>query len=412
MNFGLPLEDVTQYHLVDVSSDASAWCFRHNGIIRRVLSPNSPSFTSDSDLGWSGGGYFDGEIAELLIYTRALSTAERESVVRYFNDKYQFLETPPVPQSIQSFPVSTNQVSLWWGSGTWSGQSQLKTRVERKVSGGAFSEVAVVTGTSFIDQGLSANTTYVYRLRASADGVVDSAYSAECPVTTAVAGPGIPFGSLRIWLKADTGVVRLGDNRVPQWFDQSGNGNHAWHDLIATSPGAPLVDPTGWSGRPVIDFPGDRAFNLPSLSDLGQAEAFIVVKADSATSAPHGWGIWTMGGTPSGYPWIDGGILDYFGSSCAHALTVPVDVMVAYHLYSVSSSTSQWKAWINEMELIPTQNPCPGPFSAAPKLGSGNNPFRGDIVEFMLFSSTLSATEENNEHQTVSRYFRARYGLW
>ncbi|MBI5386516.1 MAG: fibronectin type III domain-containing protein [Verrucomicrobia bacterium] len=421
MNFGLPLEDVTQYHLVDVSSDSTAWCFRHNGIIRRIVSPNAPSFALTPTLGYSGQ-YFDGDIAELLIYTRTLTTAERQSVVQYFNDKYQFLSTPLSPQNVHASAVSANQVSLWWDSVTW--PAQLKTRVERKVSGGVFSEVAVVTGASYLDQGLSPSTDYIYRLRASADGVVDSAYSADCPVTTASSGPGIPFGSLRIWLKADTGVVRTGDipGRVPQWFDQSGNGRHATRALTAY-PGPPRVANAMISGesRPVIYFPpypNGGMFDLPSLENFSQAaEAFIVLRSDVSLGG-NGYGIWQMGGGATWYPRSDGAIVDFFGSpgSCPHEFTPALGAILNYHLYSVScrpvTGGLEWAAWMNGSQVLSEQKPCAVTFPSAPVLGWGNNCFEGDLVEFMLFSRALSEALGNDERQTVREYLRARYDLW
>src|SRR3954468_5671635 len=39
--------------------------------------------------------------------------------------------------------------------------------------------------------------------------------------------PATASGTLRLWLKADAGVVTNGSGQVSQWQDQSGNGYHA-----------------------------------------------------------------------------------------------------------------------------------------------------------------------------------------
>jgi hypothetical protein len=66
--------------------------------------------------------------------------------------------------------------------------------------------------------------------------------------------PPVNSGTLRLWLKADAGVVTNGVGQVSQWQDQSGNTNHASQANTNLQP--TLVSAAGLGGRPVVRFNG------------------------------------------------------------------------------------------------------------------------------------------------------------
>src|SRR5262249_15685781 len=91
------------------------------------------------------------------------------------------LPLPPAP-TLQGIATSPSQVHLSWTSAAI---SVIRFRIERRISNGAYSEINQpnATSTSFDDSGLTASTTYLYRMRAeTANGA--SAYSNEITVTT------------------------------------------------------------------------------------------------------------------------------------------------------------------------------------------------------------------------------------
>jgi len=96
--------------------------------------------------------------------------------------------TPPTaPSNLRAQAISSSEIDLSWGASTDSGGSGLAGySIERRVSGGSFSEIAKVDAntTSYKDTGLSANTTYEYRVRAYDNAGNYSSYSNTASATT------------------------------------------------------------------------------------------------------------------------------------------------------------------------------------------------------------------------------------
>jgi hypothetical protein len=94
----------------------------------------------------------------------------------------------PAPSGLLAMPKSTSQVDVSWTSSA-SGLTGFK--LERKTgTGGTWSQIALVGPSlrSYSDMTVSANTTYVYRIRATS-GTGDSVYSSEAIATTPAATP-------------------------------------------------------------------------------------------------------------------------------------------------------------------------------------------------------------------------------
>jgi len=69
--------------------------------------------------------------------------------------------------------------------------------------------------------------------------------------------PSLPADGLLVWLRADSGVHDNTDGLVQRWDDQSGN------QLNATQPtlkARPVYLPTGFNGRPTLEFDGQGQF--------------------------------------------------------------------------------------------------------------------------------------------------------
>lgn len=67
----------------------------------------------------------------------------------------------------------------------------------------------------------------------------------------------IPTTDLKLWLKADAGVVMDGSNYVSEWQDQSGNGNHA---IQNTESRQPILSNNELNEKPVLRFDGVNDF--------------------------------------------------------------------------------------------------------------------------------------------------------
>lgn len=88
---------------------------------------------------------------------------------------------PTVPANLVATATSTSSVTITWSASTNATGYQL----ERSSNNGAFVQIATPTTTSYVDSGLSAGVTYVYRVRATGSGGT-SAYSNVDHATTIV----------------------------------------------------------------------------------------------------------------------------------------------------------------------------------------------------------------------------------
>jgi len=102
------------------------------------------------------------------------------------------LVLPATPTQLTAAPFSATQIDLNWTDGN---PSPAPVKVERSVGGGGFTQVAVTAAgsTTYRDTGLTASTSYTYRIRATnASG--DSGFSATASAQTFPAPPAAPSG--------------------------------------------------------------------------------------------------------------------------------------------------------------------------------------------------------------------------
>lgn len=95
---------------------------------------------------------------------------------------------PQAPGNLQATPRSSGRIDLAW---TDNSNNETGFRIERRQGGGAFTEIGTVAANTgnYASTGLSAGTTYTYRVRAY-NGTGNSAYTSESSATTqSVAGP-------------------------------------------------------------------------------------------------------------------------------------------------------------------------------------------------------------------------------
>jgi hypothetical protein len=91
-----PSQSIDAYHIYNVSARSGQWTNRYNRSVIASLTANTVGFNSTPTLGYNQAGGFAGDIAEVIIYDRVLSAAQRESIVTYLNQKYSLqLGAPP-----------------------------------------------------------------------------------------------------------------------------------------------------------------------------------------------------------------------------------------------------------------------------------------------------------------------------
>lgn len=306
---------------------------------------------------------------------------------------------------------SNSRVFLYWNGASWGGGSY---ELQVKSPGIDFYTLATFTSSEnyFEHDGLHPGVEYTYRVRAldETGGVI--ACSEEVEISSFREGgllnesALIPDLGLRLWLRADAGVMLNEEGRVAGWEDQSDCKNHA---SSSGAGGAALKDAMN---RPKeIDFSvaSSSSLTLPQdiLSGMSGAETFVILRSKENQY--------------SGYPLkIEGGELEYPGLPADGEGTVIRDRLARensaemqvpdfslfeeYYLYNASASGGKWNAWLNNQLLI-SLNSEKLSLNGDSEVGGGN--WQGSIAEIIVYNRSLTDTERRK----VAGYLNEKYQL-
>ena len=101
---GAPDQSLDSYHLYNVSAQNGAITSSINGRLHAQRDTNTVAFNTTAPALCFGG--IGRDVAEVIIYDRALTGAERESVGRYLNGKYQL--SPSSFDSVGNFDYDSD----------------------------------------------------------------------------------------------------------------------------------------------------------------------------------------------------------------------------------------------------------------------------------------------------------------
>lgn len=408
---GPPRVPVDALHLYQVAARNGEWTSRLNGGTYLARPGNAVSFRPDPSLGYSGhpnyGSPFDGDVAELMVFERLLTAAERDAVGSYLAARHGFAASlaPPVPQGIALEQVSASQVRIAWSplasSGGWA------VAVERSVDGGAYEGLAEITARSaFVDRGLPAGSRVRYRLRArSLGGLSDYAFSDELTLGSSAVNAELPWNGVRLWLRADHGVqVQAGG--VAVWRDQSGLANDAFQLDAPRRPSA-VMDDRGVVAA--IRFDGaDDALALPDvLAGAAAGEVLAVLKAAADLPvAPRG--LWRFGANGAAtYPDGQGLVRDDFGGPVTRPLLAAPWPLTRLRLLDVAAGAGRWNAWLNGLALYDSPENTVS-FRSDPLIGhNGATAWAGELVELIVYDRVLTASER----ESAGAHLTQRHGL-
>lgn len=152
---------------------------------------DDPDWYGRLSVSWTGGGSSSTRLSDWL---DPIGSGVQ------FLDGYRASSPPPdttpptTPSGLSASASGSSAIALSWSASTDSGGSGLAGyRIERCAGAGCtgFAQIATVSGTSYSDSGLSAGTTYRYRIRAYDNAGNVSAYSAIAEATTASSAPSL-----------------------------------------------------------------------------------------------------------------------------------------------------------------------------------------------------------------------------
>lgn len=247
-------------------------------------------------------------------------------------------------------------------------------------------------------------------------------------------GTGSPVGSGTIYPTGGvpTGVVTTSNantDNVTSWVDQSSNG------FNATGINNPILEADQINSKPVIKLSSfeddgndgyyvvDRAFNLGNNASIMGATgttAFAVTNVDNVcnNSDANGpiFGNFGSSASQSNYPLgTDCSVYDAFASTTRKGpLTSPVTIPSSWTLYSVVSTSNDWRAYVNGqlMHSTATNTYNNSVSGASLYIGyhnaGGDFYLKGKIAEIVIYSRVLTTLER----VAVQTYLNTKYALY
>lgn len=185
------LQTGTQYYIAATYDGASAKIYVNGQLQNTLAVSGSLYYPSGGGLGLARkytttSANFSGSELGVAIYDTALTAAQ---ILAH----YQATSPPTTPTGLSGTAPSSSQVNLTWTAST-DDVSVASYSVERCQGSGcsSFAPVGSPTTASFSDAGLSASTSYAYRVRALDGSGNYSNYSNTTSVTTQASGGGGP----------------------------------------------------------------------------------------------------------------------------------------------------------------------------------------------------------------------------
>jgi len=282
-----------RYRIVMAVKDGSRESLFVDGVNVLNQSGKLPAIQNVQDIGNLGRGYqntyFKGEIAEVLVYAKALSSAERDQLTAYLEARYRAAVTlVPLNQSPSvnagsdrtvTYPQSAALQGSVSDDGLPFGQLDV---LWSKVSGPG--TVNFTTPQSAATQAsFSTPGTYALRLTAT-DGELTSSDEVRVVVNAPAAASGgegaaqLPLTGLKLWFAADYGVTAA-NGKVQRWRDQSGTRADAVQNTAAYQPA--LVK-GALNGKPVVRFDGVNDFMTFQYSPNGLTAMTLVLVSAAA----------------------------------------------------------------------------------------------------------------------------------
>lgn len=176
-------------------------------------------FITDSDLVENGGQYkLEGRLTALPVIQVAAGSqllgmaaiAVYDVTNKDWPPLFSPVGIPSAPTNLVATAISSSEIDLTWAA--LGGQASYK--LERKTgAGGTYAQIATPAAgaTTYPDMGLSASTTYYYRIRAT-NSAGDSGYSNEANATTSGVFAGVPWAAQ--WKFNNNGNDSIGTNNL------------------------------------------------------------------------------------------------------------------------------------------------------------------------------------------------------
>lgn len=213
---------------------------------------------------------FYGKVSEVLVYDRVLDAGEQTAIRRHLAARYGF----PLPKAGASTGTAvisgTTNITLTPGL-DYSGAT-----IRYTLDGSEPTEDSSNPNTlTYTGSPISITATTTLKVKIFESGFVESE-TATFVYTLASDSADVSRDGLKMWLRADLGVVKDGSGYVSEWSDQSGSGN----DIVQAASGRkPLWKDDDLNGHETISFDGSDDY-LAAAGISGNTPATVIVVYD------------------------------------------------------------------------------------------------------------------------------------
>jgi fibronectin type 3 domain-containing protein len=374
-------------------------------------------------------GWFQGDIAEVLVYNRALNETELLLVKQYIAEKYALAiegvpgyEPPLAAPAGLAAVAGDSTVSLSWQA--VSGVSGY--RVFRAVGAGSPVQIADLTTLSYTDNSVTNGTTYTYTVKAykvSTSQVSDASGAVNAtPNPPPAPNPALPSSGLILALDAGNAALQYGNGQpVAVWQDASGANYHA-----VAGAGAPILVTNAINGKPALRFDGvDDYLTLPAgFQDFTAGITMYVVARPS--NLQTGFKLVALGNGASqqniglGRAWDSSGLQYWTDNSWGDTGWFNTTSGITSNqtkLFSVTQDAGAANASVYAEVAVNGIALAGGDVWSPPVTTRSTNyigksfwnegMFEGDIAEVIIYNRKLSSGEQS----TVRAYLGQKYGL-
>jgi hypothetical protein len=327
-----------------------------------------------------------GDLAELLVYDRALAPGERQAVEDYLVRSYR----PYVPSV--GTPAITPAGGVFSGSTT----VQIATSTPGAVIHYTLDGSEPTSLSEPYAGPFEITETTTVKARAFLEGYEDSAV-ATASFVRAEDSPVVAADGLALWLRADAGIATNAGDWVTQWADQSGRDNHGYQSDGTL---APLLVRDGANGLPVLRFDGGDTVRFTTRMSTIRTVFWVVSTAEVVGGASSRRSLlgddsfsWAFAGG-SGAP---GAIWDGF------ALAAVKDGLTSVNGVAVAGTTTARPTSLSVVSLVTTGDAYAQKFGAAYQ----SLPWLGDLAELIVYDRALTSSERKG----VEDYLLSKYGI-
>ncbi len=350
---------------------------------------------------------FKGDLAETLIYNRALTLAERGAVTRYLERKYDIAGSFGRVENGGATPLAATTATLNGHVNDTDFGATTTVRVcwGRADGGGAFGGWAQTNDAGAVTQpqsvpcalgGLTPGVRYYYRFSVS-NAVSGLAWaSSSASFVTWFSGV---TGGLQLWLAADSleGVTNGG--AVAAWPDLSGNVNHATQGAAAAQP---RYVTSALGGQPAVRFDGTSDYLDGPANNLTAQTIFMVLKLEATAPSLSGafcqkgadaWNVRNANATTWRTPANGANVADfnYNGAVYVNGSATATHANQYHILEEVAAGAGSFQYRLSQILV----------------LGGAARYLKGDLAETIVFNRTLTRAERGE----VGRYLAAKYGF-